>query len=62
MGHLERSIVDQDVDAPERLHRVIHDGRTLRQVPQISRQQQALAPGRLDPARSLFCVLVFVQV
>jgi hypothetical protein len=62
MGHLERSVIDEDVDAPEARHGLIDDLAALRLVGEVARQQQALASGLFDPTRGFLGVFMLVQV
>ncbi len=62
VGHLERGIVDQHIDASEAGDGLIDHLAALGLVRQVARQQQTLAAGLLDPARGFPGVFVFVQV
>ena len=45
---LVRRIVDQDVDATELSHRIVHDLAAMRSLLDVARDQQAFAAGLLD--------------
>ncbi|MOA23378.1 hypothetical protein D3C78_1439960 [compost metagenome] len=62
MGHLERGVVDQDVDAAETFDRLFHQCPAMHLVRQVPRQQQALAAGLFNPARGFLRILLLIQI
>src|ERR1044072_1518740 len=59
---LVRRIVDQDVDATELSHRVVHDLAAMRSLLDVARDQQAFAAGLLDPARRLLGIIMLAEI
>jgi hypothetical protein len=62
VGHLERGVIHQHVDATEFFHRFVNDGQALGLLGQIARQQQALTARLLHPACSLLGVFMLIKV
>jgi hypothetical protein len=62
VGHLERRVVDQDVDAPELADGLFDDVVAVLFLRQVSGQQQALTACRLNPARGFLRVFMLIQI
>ena len=61
-GHLVGGVVDEHIDAPERVGGLAHQLAAMPGIGDVARHQQTLPPGLLDQALGLAGVFVLVQI
>lgn len=62
MSHLERGVVDQNIDTTELGHGLVDDVVAVLFLRKVAWQQQALAASGFDPARRLLRIFVLIQI